>query len=109
QAFIDASVSADRLRKIVQRAAVIVAFVALSVALAVIFNAYRKAAASAEEARLRHIAMREEQTRLSLLEHKPLEALAYLNDAASFGGDDEELRQMGGVLEWLTRGRGPDL
>ena len=105
EAFARASLADETRTRRIRQALAGTAFAGLCVALVIIFNAYRKASANAEESRQRYVTMREEQTRLSLLDNKPLEALAYLDDAIAFGANGATVSQMGGLIEWLLRGR----
>ena len=105
EAFARASLAHDMRTRRIRQALAVTAFTGLCVALVIIFNAYRKASANAEESRQRYVTMREEQTRLSLLDQKPLEALAYLDDAIRFGARGAYVRDLGGVTKWLLRGR----
>ena len=104
EAFASASLREESRARTLRRVLAIAAFVVLAVGVAVVFRAYRRADASAIEAKQRLLTLRQEQGRLALLALKPLEAQAYLE-----AGRPEQVTPAFAHLEWyaswLTRGR----
>lgn len=97
EAFAGASVRDERRGRRIRQALTVTAMVVLSVALVVIFRAYR-------EANQRFLALREEQGRLALIDSKPMQALAYLDEAARGGADNENMRIMASTVAFELEG-----
>lgn len=111
RAFAAASLRQESRGRLLRRALAIVAFAALTVGLVLVSRAYRQADAaraqaelSAREAKQRLASLRQEQGRLSMLDRKPQEALAYLDAARAAGAQGPALEHLLTLASWLTRG-----
>ncbi len=85
EAFAAASLADEARGRLVRRGLAVAAFAVLAIALGVISLAYRRADASALEATLRLQRLWQEQARLALIDHKPMEAAVYVDAAKKAG------------------------